>query len=160
MKKVVLSLVFGLFIFASCSNQYHVNKFYDKYEGSENSISFKAPLFLASLMFENQSELQAFRQKVKSIKLLSISDLNEIKNAQVRSEINSALHRDKFENWFSLNKKGKLVNVSAQNRGKSVKNVVVAIQGKADLFFINAKTNLTEDELTGFILKVLEKDEK
>ena len=159
MKNLVLIVAILLFI-TSCSTQQNVNNFYNKYQGTENTLSFKAPLFLASLMLENDTEIQAFRNKIKSIKVLTINDLDELQNEAIQSELKSAIQQDKFENWFSLNRDGSVINISAQNRGKSLRNLVVSMQGEENLIFINAKTNLTESELTKFITRLMDATDK
>lgn len=160
MKKIIILPLFVLFLFASCTMQKNVNNFYNKYQGTENTMSFKAPLFLASLMLDNDAEIAAFRNKIKSVKVLTMSDLSEIENTGVQSEVKNALLKDGFENWLNLNREGNVINVSAQNRGKSLKNLVVSLQGDDNLIFINAKTNLSERELTRFITKVLDAKEE
>ena len=122
-------------------------------------MSFKAPLFLASLMLEDDQEFNAFKEKVKSVRVLSLQDLNDAKHDMVKKDIQSALSKDGFENWFNVNRNGMNINVSAQNRGKAVKNVVVALQGSNNLIFVNAKTQLTENELVAFISKLMKSED-
>ena len=155
MKNLLIATI-ALFTFISCSTQQNVNNFYNKYQGTQNTMSFKAPLFLASLMLDNDAEIQAFRNKVKSVKVLTINDLSDTKSSSIQSELQGALQRDKFENWFNLNRDGNVINVSAQNRGKSLRNLIISMQGNENLIFINAKTNLTENELTRFITRVMD----
>lgn len=150
---VALAIIFSL---SACSTQQNVNNFYTKYQGSENTMSFKAPLFLTSLMLGNDPEILAFRNKVKSIKVLTINDLNEQRSSAIKSELKQAVARDNFENWFNLNRDGRLIDISAQNRGKSLRNIVISMQGNDNLVFINAKTDLTESELTKFVNRVME----
>ena len=155
MKNLLIATI-ALFTIISCSTQQNVNNFYNKYQGTQNTMSFKAPLFLASLMLDNDAEIQAFRNKVKSVKVLTINDLSDTKSSSIQSELQGALQRDKFENWFNLNRDGNVINVSAQNRGKSLRNLIISMQGNENLIFINAKTNLTENELTRFITRVMD----
>lgn len=156
MKKLIIFPLLALLFFASCTSQRNVNNFYNKYQGTENTMSMKAPLFLASLMMKNQAEAQKFRDKVKSVRILSMSDLSETKNANVQQEVKTALHSDGFENWFNVNKNNSVVNVSAKNRGKSLRNIVISFQGADNLIFLNAKTDLSEQELTNFITNFLD----
>lgn len=122
-------------------------------------MSFKAPLFLASLMLDDDQEFNAFKEKVKSVRVLSLQDLNDAKHDMVKKDIQSALIKDGFENWFNVNRNGMNINVSAQNRGKAIKNVVVALQGSNNLIFVNAKTQLTENELVAFISKLMKSED-
>ena len=155
MKKLILIPLIILSLTA-CTTQQNVNNFYNKYQGTENSLSFKAPLFLASLMLGNDEEIAMFRNKVKSVKVLTLNDLNKDKSSSINAEMNQAIQRDNFESWFNMNKDGKVINVSAQNRGKALRNLVVSMQGEDNIIFISAKTNLTETELTRFITRVLD----
>lgn len=159
MKKLIILFVL-IFSISACKTQYNVNNFYDRYQNTENSMSFKAPLFLASLMLDDDQEFNAFKEKVKSVRVLSLQDLDVAKRDMVKKDIQSALIKDGFENWFNVNQDGMNVNVSAQNRGKAVKNVVVALQGSNNLIFVNAKTQLTENELVAFISKLMKDEDK
>ena len=107
-------------------------------------------------MLGNDEEIAMFRNKVKSVKVLTLNDLNKDKSSSINAEMNQAIQRDNFESWFNMNKDGKVINVSAQNRGKALRNLVVSMQGEDNIIFISAKTNLTETELTKFITRVLD----
>ena len=150
---LVIAVIFSL---SACSTQQNVNNFYSKYQGTENTLSFRAPLFLTSLMLDNDAEIQAFRNQVKSVKVLTINDLSDSKKSSLNAELQQAINRDNFERWFNLNREGNIINVSAQNHGKSLRNLIISMQGSDNLIFINAKTNLKEEELTRFITRVLD----
>lgn len=152
---VLISIVLSL---SACTTQHNVNNFYNKYQGIENSMSFQAPLFLASLIMDN--EFDAFRQKIKSVRFLTLNDLDKTEYSTVNNEIKNALSKDGFTNWFNVNDDGNNINVSAQNRGKSVRNIVISFQGFDNLILVNAKTQLTEQELTKFIMKFINSTEK
>ena len=121
---LVIAVIFSL---SACSTQQNVNNFYSKYQGTENTLSFKAPLFLASLMLDNDAEIQAFSNQVKSVKVLTINDLSDSKKSSLNAELQQAIKRDNFESWFNLNRKGNIINVSAQNRGKSLRNLIISM---------------------------------
>lgn len=159
MKKLIILFIL-IFSISACKTQYNVNNFYDKYQNTENSMSFKAPLFLASLMLDDDQEFNAFKEKVKSVRVLSLQDLDDTKNDMVKKDIQSALIKDDFENWFNVNQDGMKIHVSAQNKAKTVKNVVVSLQGSDNLIFVNAKTQLTENELVAFISKLMKNEDK
>ncbi|MDO5656458.1 MAG: DUF4252 domain-containing protein [Flavobacteriaceae bacterium] len=159
MKKIGLICLMILFI-TSCSSQRNINQFYNKYESTKNAISFQAPLFLASLILENDPEIQSFRNKVKSIKVLSLTDLKKEQKNQIQTELQQAVRKDKFENWFTMNRENRIINVNAQNRGDALRNLLISMQGENNLIFINAKTNLTETELTKFMSRVIEVSDK
>ncbi|MDG4949943.1 DUF4252 domain-containing protein [Weeksellaceae bacterium KMM 9724] len=159
MKKLIILFVL-IFSISACKTQYNVNNFYDRYQNTENSMSFKAPLFLASLMLDDDQEFNTFKEKVKSVRVLSLQDLDDAKHDMVKKDIQSALTKDGFENWFNVNQDGMNINVSAQNKGKAVKNVVVSLQGSDNLIFVNAKTQLTENELVAFISKLMKAEDK
>ncbi|MXV37606.1 DUF4252 domain-containing protein [Flavobacteriaceae bacterium Ap0902] len=161
MRKLIVLYILIIIFLTSCANQRNINQFYNKYQGTENTTSFKAPMFLSSLVFGNSEEYELFRKKIKSVRVLTMRELSEQRNQMVQSDIKQALIKDGFENWFNINQDGRVINVSAQNRGNSLKNLVVSMQGADNLIFINAKTNLTEAELTRFITKVMkETDDK
>lgn len=155
MKKVIILFVLIVSI-SACKTQHNVDNLYDRYQGTENSASMKTPLFLAPLLLGGDEEFaENFRKKVKSVRILSLQDLSKTKYSSINNDVQSALNKDGFESWFNFNNDGRTINVSAQNRGKSVRNVVVALQGFDNLILINAKTKLTEKEMTRFITKFL-----
>ncbi|MGI9526178.1 MAG: DUF4252 domain-containing protein [Weeksellaceae bacterium] len=161
MKNYLILGLISVFILTSCANQRNVNNFYNKYQGTENTMSFKAPLFLASLMMQDSEDYRMFQDKIKSMRVLTINELSKEKQLNVQQDIQKALQLDGFENWFNLNKDGRIINISAQNRGNALKNIVMSMQGEDQVIFVNAKTNLTENELTKFITHMLdEKDDK
>lgn len=156
MKNLWILSVLSLMLLTSCANQRHVNQFYNKYQGTENTLSFKAPMFLTSVLMNDSEAYHIFKNKIKSIRVLTMNELSEQRYTTVEQDIKNALQQDGFENWFSLNKDGTVIQVSAQNRGKSLRNLVISMQGDDNLIFLNAKTNLTEKELTQFITEYIE----
>lgn len=159
MKKLLLFSVL-IFSLSACSTQRNINQFYDTHQGGINTMSFKLPVFLAKAVMSDDPEMSALLKKIKSARVLTINDLNETRHTQVHQDLKSALLQDGFENWFNFNQDGRQIQVSAQNRGKSVKNVVVALQGSDNLFFFNAKTDLSENELTKIITRLIKSQKK
>ncbi len=146
MKKLLLTAVLAMpLILVSCGGVNHFNKFYENYMYSSNATN-SSHQNLDPGIFKESPQIKNVIDKFSDIRTLKLQKLSEQKAEKVKSDLNSALQKDNFKSWYTINKPRHSVTIRTKGSGKKLKDVVMAVERGKRIDIVYAKTKLTKDE--------------
>jgi hypothetical protein len=153
-------LLFGcaLFLLQSCivSSKPNIDFFsrsnYDLQDAQ--FASFNVPLFLAkpyikkALREEGESEAAiAMVKKVSKIKMMTVANGSE---AMLKDYANY-LKNENYEDWATIKHDGDNVNIRVKQKGDVIKNMLITVNSKKDMVFLDVKGSFTADDISRMI---------
>ncbi|MCD0479451.1 DUF4252 domain-containing protein [Chryseobacterium sp. LC2016-29] len=153
-------LLFGcaLFLMQSCivSSKPNIDFFSKSNYDFQDAqfISFNVPLFLAkpyikkALREESESEAAiAMVKKVSKIKMMTVANGSE---AMLKDYANYLKHEN-YEDWATIKHDGDNVNIRVKQKGDVIKNMLITVNSKKDMVFLDVKGSFTADDISRMI---------
>ncbi|WP_175621828.1 DUF4252 domain-containing protein [Chryseobacterium schmidteae] len=116
--------------------------------------SFNVPLFLAkpyikkALREEDESEAAiAMVKKVSKIKMMTVANGSE---AMLKDYANY-LKNENYEDWATIKHDGDNVNIRVKQKGDIIKNMLITVNSKKDMVFLDVKGSFTADDISRMI---------
>lgn len=116
--------------------------------------SFNVPLFLAkpyikkALREEGESEAAvAMVKKVSKIKMMTVANGSE---AMLKDYANY-LKNENYEDWATIKHDGDNVNIRVKQKGDVIKNMLITVNSKKDMVFLDVKGSFTADDISRMI---------
>lgn len=153
-------LLFGcaLFLMQSCivSSKPNID-FFSKsnYDFQDAQFaSFNVPLFLAkpyikkALREEGESEaVIAMVKKVSKIKMMTVANGSE----KMLKDYASYLKDNNYEDWATIKHDGDNVNIRVKQKGEMINNMLITVNSKKDMVFLDVKGSFTADDISKMI---------
>ncbi|MBO6183835.1 MAG: DUF4252 domain-containing protein [Chryseobacterium sp.] len=116
--------------------------------------SFNVPLFLAkpyikkALREEGESEAAiAMVKKVSKIKMMTVANGSE---AMLKDYANY-LKNENYEDWATIKHDGDNVNIRVKQKGDIIKNMLITVNSKKDMVFLDVRGSFTADDISRMI---------
>ncbi len=116
--------------------------------------SFNVPLFLAkpfikkALREEGESEAAiAMVKKVSKIKMMTVANGSE---AMLKDYANY-LKDNNYEDWATIKHDGDNVNIRVKQKGEIINNMLITVNSKKDMVFLDVKGSFTADDISQMI---------
>lgn len=153
-------LLFGcaLFLMQSCivSSKPNIDFFSKSKYDSEDAefASFNVPLFLAkpyikkALREEGESEAAiAMVKKVSKIKMMTVANGSE----KMLKDYANYLKDNNYEDWATIKHDGDNVNIRVKQKGEMIDNMLITVNSKKDMLFLDVKGSFTADDISKMI---------
>ncbi|MFY1048375.1 DUF4252 domain-containing protein [Chryseobacterium sp. GP-SGM7] len=147
-----------LFLLQSCivsskpNIAFFSNSDYD-YENAQFA-SFNVPLFLAkpfikkALREDGESEAAiAMVKKVSKIKMMTVANGSE----KMLKDYAKYLKNENYEDWATIRHDGDNVNIRVKQKGDVIKNMLITVNSKKDLVFLDVRGSFTADDISRMI---------
>lgn len=116
--------------------------------------SFNVPLFLAkpyikkALREEGESEAAiAMVKKVSKIKMMTVANGSE----KMLKDYANYLKNENYEDWATIKHDGDNVNIRIKQKGDIIKNMLITVNSKKDMVFLDVKGSFTADDISRMI---------
>ncbi|MBD3904699.1 DUF4252 domain-containing protein [Chryseobacterium sp. Ch-15] len=116
--------------------------------------SFNVPLFLAkpyikkALREEGESEAAiAMVKKVSKIKMMTVANGSET----MLKDYANYLKNENYEDWATIKHDGDNVNIRVKQKGDIIKNMLITVNSKKDMVFLDVKGSFTADDISRMI---------
>ncbi|MGD1319373.1 DUF4252 domain-containing protein [Chryseobacterium sp. 2R14A] len=147
-----------LFLMQSCivshkpNMAFFSNSDYD-YEDAQFA-SINVPMFLAkpyikkALREDGESEEAiAMVKKVSKIKMMTVANGSE----KLMKDYANYLKNENYEEWATIKHDGENVNIRVKQQGDMIKNMLITVNSKKDLVFVDVKGSFTADDISRMI---------
>ncbi|WP_262150835.1 DUF4252 domain-containing protein [Chryseobacterium foetidum] len=147
-----------LFLLQSCivsskpNIAFFSNADYD-YEDAQFA-SVNVPLFLAkpfikqTLKNDGESEaVIAMVKKVSKIKMMTVANGSE----KLMKDYASYLKNENYEDWATIKHEGENVNIKVKQKGETINNMLITVNSKKDLVFLDVRGSFTADDISNMI---------
>ena len=147
-----------LFLMQSCivSHKPNIAFFSNSEYDYENAqfASFNVPLFLAkpyikkALRDEGESEAAiAMVKKVSKIKMMTVANGSE----KMLKDYANYLKNENYEEWATIKHDGENVNIRVKQKGDVIKNMLITVNSKKDMVFLDVKGSFSADDISRMI---------
>lgn len=156
--KTIFLVCCTLFLMQSCivshkpNIEFFSNSDYD-YEDVQFA-SFNVPLFLAkpyikkALREKGESEAAiAMVKKVSKIKMMTVANGSE----KMMRDYANYLKNENYEEWATIKHDGENVNIRVKQKGDVIKNMLITVNSKKDLVFLDVKGSFSADDISRMI---------
>lgn len=156
--KNTLLIFCTLFFLQSCivSDKPNIAFFSDKNYDFEDAqfASFNVPLFLAKPAIkkalreegENEETIKMIK-KVSKIKLMTVANANE----KMLQDYANYLKNENYEDWATIKHDGDNVNIRVKQSGETIKNMLITVNSKTEMVFVDVKGNFTTNDISNMI---------
>lgn len=156
--KNIFLICSALFLLQSCivSSKPNIDFFSKSKYDSEDAkfASFNVPLFLAkpyikkALREEGESEAAiAMVKKVSKIKMMTVANGSE----KMLKDYASYLKDNHYEDWATIKHDGDNVNIRVKQKGEMINNMLITVNSKKDMVFLDVKGSFTADDISKMI---------
>lgn len=117
--------------------------------------SVNLPMFLAKPIIkkalredgEDHEDIIRIIKKISKVKVLTVEngDQNMLRNFA------SYLNKNNYEDWATIMHDGDRINIRVKQKGEAIKNMLITINSKEELLFVDVKGNFTTSDLSKMI---------
>ncbi|MFL9834842.1 DUF4252 domain-containing protein [Chryseobacterium terrae] len=148
----------ALFLLQSCVVSSKPNiEFFSKsnYDSDDAKFaSFNVPLFLAKPYIkkalredgENEAAI-AMVKKVSKIKMMTVANGSE----KMLKDYANYLKENNYEDWATIKHEGDNVNIQVKQKGEMIKNMLITVNSKKEMVFLDVKGSFTADDISKMI---------
>lgn len=162
--KTIFAITAVLVLMQSCvvskkpNMEFFSNADYD-YQGAR-FVSFNVPLFLAkpyikrALKEDGESEaVYDLVKKVSKIKIMTVENGNKT----MLNDYSNYLNNNNYQDWATIKHDGNNVNIRVEQKGESIKNMLITVNSGKELVFVDVKGSFTPDDISRMINNVSDK---
>ncbi|MXS72005.1 DUF4252 domain-containing protein [Flavobacteriaceae bacterium W22] len=116
--------------------------------------SFNVPLFLAkpyikrALREDGESEAAInMVKKVSKIKVMTVENGSQ----KLFNDYTNYLNSNHYEDWATIKHNGDNVNIRVKQNGDRIKNMLISVNSKKEMAFVEIKGNFSADDISRMI---------
>ncbi len=166
MIKNIFTMLSVLFMMQSCmvsSGKANMSYFSDsgkEFRGAKFT-SINVPMFLAKPIIrkalqedkEDHEDLIRIIKKVSRIKVLTVENGDKT----MLRDFASYLNDNNYEDWATIMHDGDRINIRVKQSGEVIKNMLITVNSKKELLFVDVKGNFTAGDISRMIASASDK---
>ncbi|WP_294201500.1 DUF4252 domain-containing protein [uncultured Chryseobacterium sp.] len=164
--KTIFLMLCTLMMMQSCivssgkSNMTYFSDSGEEFKGAKFT-SMNLPMFLAKPIIkkalredgEDHEDLIRIIKKISKIKVLTV----ENGDRTMLRDFASYLNDNNYEDWATIMHDGDRINIRVKQKGDAIKNMLITINSKQELLFVDVKGNFTSGDISRLIASASDK---
>lgn len=164
--KNIFLMLCMLFMMQSCivsSGKPNMSYFSDsgqEFKGAKFK-SINVPMFLARPIIrkalqedeEDHEDLLRIIRKTSKIKVLTVENGDK----SMLNDFADYLNNNNYEDWATIRHNGDRINIRVKQKGDAIRNMLITINSKEELLFVDVKGNFTAGDISKMIASASDK---
>jgi hypothetical protein len=163
--RTIFLMLCTVVVMQSCVSSGKANMSYFSDSGQEfkgaKFTSINVPMFLAKPVIkkalredgEDHEDLIRIIKKVSKIKVLTV----ENGDRDMLRDFASYLNDNNYEDWATIMHDGDRINIRVRQNGEAIKNMLITVNSKKELLFVDVKGNFTAGDISKMIASASDK---
>lgn len=123
--------------------------------------SINLPMFLAKPVIkkalredgEDHEDVVRLIKKISKVKVLTVENGGK----EMLKDFASYLDDNNYEDWATIMHDGDRINIRVKQKGDAIKNMLITINSKEELLFVDVKGNFTTNDISKMIASASDK---
>ena len=149
----LFSAIIAIGILFSCGTvkpNLTMDSFYENYSQKNAASNIKIPAFLLNSFISNNSSLKPFADKINSVRVFSMSELNNSSLKNIKTDLGSALRNEKYSDYIS-NGGENTFKIAAKENGDILDKVMIATENNGTFLLMELDSSLTQNDMKNLV---------
>lgn len=132
----------------------------EKFKGAKFT-SMNLPMFLAKPIIkkalredgEDHEDVIRIIKKISKVKVLTVENGDK----SMLRDFAAYLNNNNYEDWATIMHDGDRINIRVKQKGDAIKNMLITINSKQELLFVDVKGNFTSGDISRLIASASDK---